>query len=161
MFTVRLEGDREVIQRFKSMPERVRRALLKKTWALAIQLADRVRRKLSGEVLNVRSGALRASIFEDVSSDATSVIGKIASSGDVKYAGIHEYGGVIPAHEILPNKKKALMFVIGGKTVFAARVQMPDVTMPERSFLRSSLAELKPAIVEGLREAAREGVNER
>ena len=160
MFSVRLEGDREVIQRLSSLPNRVRAALLKKTYALAIQLADRVRRKLSGEVLNVRSGDLRASIFEDVQSDATSVVGRVASSGDVRYAAIHEYGGTIPAHEIVPSKAQALMFVVGGKTVFARRVQIPDVQMPERSFMRSSLSEMKQQIVDGLAEAAREGARE-
>ncbi len=161
MFTVRLEGDRELIQRLRSMPDRVRRSLLKKTYALAVQLADRVRRKLSGEVLNVRTGNLRASIFEDVEQTPTSVTGRVFSSGDVKYAGIHEYGGVIPAHVVVPVKAKALMFVVGGKTVFAARANIPDIQMPERSYLRSSLADMRPAIVEGLREAAREGVRER
>lgn len=143
------------------MPDRVRRALLKKISALAVQLADRVRRKLSGEVLNVRTGNLRASIFEDVQQTSTSVIGRVASSGDVKYAGIHEYGGTIPAHEVIPTKARALAFVMGGKQVFFRRVTIPDVQMPERSFLRSSLLEMKSQIVEGIAEAAREGVKER
>ena len=56
---------------------------------------------------------------EDVTETSTSVVGRVYSSGDVKYAGIHEYGGVIPAHEVIPVKAKALHFVIGGKDVFA------------------------------------------
>ncbi len=42
---------------------------------------------------------------------------------------------------------------VGGKQVFAARVNLPAVTMPERSYLRSSLAEMADAIREELTEA--------
>jgi hypothetical protein len=38
--------------------------------------------------------------------------------------------------------------------VFAARVNLPAVTMPERSYLRSSLAETADAIRESLSEGA-------
>jgi hypothetical protein len=161
LFSVKLEGDRELIERLRSMPDRVRAALLKRVSALAVQLADRVRRKLSGEVLNVRTGNLRASIFEDVEQTATSVVGRVGSSGDVKYSRIHEYGGTIPAHEVVPVKAQALSFIMGGKRVFFRRVQIPAIQMPERSYLRSSLEEMRPAIVAGLQEAAREGVQEK
>lgn len=158
MFTVSLEGDRELVARLGSMPERVRAALLKKTYALAVQLADRVRRKLSGEVLNVRTGNLRASIFEDVQSDAASVIGRVYSSGDVKYAAAHEFGATIRIPEIVPVKAKALHFIIGGKDIFAMRARAHDVVLPERSFLRSSLVDMKAQIIAGLQEAVQEGL---
>jgi hypothetical protein len=53
------------------------------------------------------------------------------------------------------DKAKALAFAIGGKQVFAARVNLPAVTVPERSYLRSSLAE---EIVEGLSDAVVEAI---
>ena len=158
MLSVQLVGDRELVAKLQAMPARVHDALLKKVMTLALQLEAKVKQKLSGEVLNVRSGALRRSIFETIQDDPTTVVGKVASSGDVKYAGIHEFGGTIPAHEIVPNKAMALAFVIGGKQVFATRVEIPDVQMPQRSYLRSSLTEMEPQIVEGLREAVREGM---
>jgi hypothetical protein len=46
-----------------------------------------------------------------------------------------------------------LVFAIDGKQVFAAWVNLPAVTMPERSYLRSSLAEMAGEIAEGLSEA--------
>lgn len=157
MLNVSLVGDRELMAKLEAMPQRVHDALLKKVTLLALQLEAKVKQKLSGDVLNVRSGALRRSIFEAVADQLSSVIGKVASSGDVKYAGIHEFGGTIPAHEVLPDKAKALAFIVGGKQVFARRVQIPDVQMPERSYLRSALAEMAQEITEGLREAVREG----
>ncbi len=58
----------------------------------------------------------------------------------------------------MPDKAKALAFLVGGKEVFAARVNLSAVTMPERSYLRSSLAEMADAIREGLSEAAVEAM---
>ena len=44
------------------------------------------------------------------------------------------------------SKAKALAFAIGGKQVFAARVNLPAIAMPERSYMRSSLAEMADEI---------------
>ena len=71
----------------------------------------------------------------------------------MKYAAIHEFGGTIPPHQIVPDKAKALAFAVDGKQVFAARVvNLPAVTMPERSYMRSSLAEMADEIREELTE---------
>ncbi len=77
----------------------------------------------------------------------------LAASPDIKYAAIHEYGGVIPPHQIVPDKAKALAFLVGGKQAFAARVNLPVIAMPERSYMRASLAEMADEIREGLSEA--------
>ncbi len=46
-----------------------------------------------------------------------------------------------------------LALVVGGKQAFAARVQIPTVTMPARSYMRSSLAEMADEIRQELSEA--------
>jgi phage gpG-like protein len=140
-----------------AMPERIRDALLAKSNALAAALQERIRQKLTGEVLQTRSGALAASIVASIAEEPQGIAVRIAST-DVKYAAIHEFGGTIPPHQIVPNKAKALAFVIGGKQVFATRVQIPAVTMPERSYMRSSLAEMAEAIRDGLSEAVVDGL---
>lgn len=157
MISAEVRGSKELATKFDGMTAAVHASLLKKIYSLTIQLATRVRRKLTGEVLQVRSGNLRASIHEDVKDTPTEIIGRVFSSGDVKYAGIHEYGGVVPAHVVVPNKARALAFVVGGKQVFAMRANIPDVKMPERSYMRSSLVEMKSDIIAGLTEAARQG----
>ena len=108
--------------------------------------------------LHVRSGNLRRSIHSVVESGGTSIKGKVSSSGDVKYAGTHEFGGTIHVPDIVATKAKALHFVVGGKDVFAKSVKAHDITMPERSFLRSSLEEMRGEIVGGLNEAVGEGL---
>ena len=77
---------------------------------------------------------------------------------DVKYAAIHEFGGTIPPHQIVPDKARALAFLVGGKQVFAARVNLPAITMPERSYMRSSLAEMAGEIHDELDVAVVEAI---
>lgn len=139
-------------------PGRLRDALSEKANALAADLAGKIQQKLAGAVLSPRTGALARSIMTTIEESAANISVTIATSGDVKYAAIHEFGGTIPPHQIVPDKAKALAFAIGGKQVFAARINLPAVTMPERSYMRSSLAEMAGAIREGLSEAAVEAM---
>lgn len=135
------------------LPERLREALAAKASALAAALEAKVQQKLAGGVLNARSGALARSIVTTIEETSSGIAVSIASNGDVKYAAIHEFGGTIPPHQIVPDKARALAFAVAGKQVFATRVNLPAVTMPERSYLRSSLAEMAEEIGEGLGEA--------
>lgn len=156
---VTLVGDRELIARLDSMPREVRQMLRQKVRSLALRLKARIQRdKLSGQVLNVVTGALRRSIHDVVKEDTHSVTGEVRSSGDVKYAGIHEFGGRTKAHIIEPRKKDALAFMLGGKMVFAKRVNHPGSKMPERSYMRSALSEMAPTIQRELREAVIQGL---
>ncbi len=132
------------------MPERVRDALSAKANALAAELEAKVQQKLAGSVLNTRTGALAGSIVASIEESSATISVRIATSGDIKYAAIHEFGGMIPPHQIVPDKAKALAFLVGGKQVFAARVNLPALTMPERSYLRASLAEMAGQIAEEL-----------
>lgn len=140
------------------LPARVRAALAEKAEPLAAALQAKVEQKLSGEVLDARSGALARSLIATVAESPAGVCVRVATSADVKYAAIHEFGGAIPPHEIVPDKARALAFAVGGKEVFAARVNLPTVTMPERSYMRSSLAELADQIREELRAAVMEAM---
>ena len=140
------------------MPDQVRQALSSKANALAVALEAKIQQKLSGGVLNMRSGALASSIVATVDESSADVSVRIGTSGDIKYAAIQEFGGTIPPHEIVPDKAKALAFVVGGKQVFAARVNLPAVTLPERSYLRSSLAEMAGEIRDELSGAVAEAM---
>jgi phage gpG-like protein len=150
--TVEVRGAAGALDR---IPPAVSRAVEAKVRALTLNLQSHVvRDKLQGQVLNHRSGALSRSIQQDVNRSGSATIGRVFSSGDVKYAGIHEFGGQTPPHEILPNKAKALSFLMEGKRIFAQRVQHPGSKMPERSFLRSSLGDMAEEIILGIRQAA-------
>ena len=119
----------------------VRAIVVRRCTAFALKWEALAKKKLSGEVLNVRTGALRSSVSHEVAEDGDSVTVKVFSSG-VSDAAIHEYGGVTKPHDIVPTKAKALHFIMGGKDVFAKIVHHPGSRMPERSYIRSSLADL-------------------
>lgn len=159
MIAVDIEDSR-IQARLDAMPDNIFRKMRARAIELRLDLESLVISKLSGVVLNVRSGALRQSIFGDEPrADKTGITERVASAADVKYGAIHEFGGTINVPEIEPVKARALHFLSGGKDVFAMRVQAHTVTMPERSYMRSSLAEMREKIVAGLQSAAKEGAS--
>lgn len=157
MFALALDGLEETSARLEGYPAALQAALGAKADELAAALADLVKTdKLSGGVLNTRSGALSDSIAATVTADADGVLASVGSVGDVKYAAIQEYGGKTSAHEILPVKGSALAFVIGDTQHFARRIEHPGSVIPERSYLRSALGDMKDEIVDALAGAATE-----
>ena len=127
---------------------------------MADQLLTLVRSKLTGGVLQPRTGALAASIGVDGPRiEGDRVVTTLFAGADLKYAAIQEYGGVTSPHDILPSRAKALAFLAGGERVFARIVHHPGSRIPERSYLRSSFAEMaaevdaemKPAVIDAIR----------
>ena len=53
---------------------------------------------------------------------------------------------VLPARLVLPQRGRALAFPWRGQERFFARVSVPPAAMPERSFMRSALADMAPEI---------------
>jgi phage gpG-like protein len=156
MFTLDVRGVDETSARFDAYPAALQAALGAKATELATALADLVKNKLSGAVLNTSSGALRDSIAAGVTADSDGVVASVGSEGDVKYAAIQEYGGKTSAHEILPVKDDVLAFVAGDGQHFARRIEHPGSVIPERSYLRSSLEDMKDEILSALAGTAAE-----
>jgi phage gpG-like protein len=147
MLQLNLDGQNDLIDRFSAMPERLRAALAAKSDALAQRLCSTVvDEKLAGGVLNVASGTLRNSIRWQVIQQGDQIGASIFSDGSAPYAAIQEYGGKSAAHDILPDKARALAFLIRGKMAFARVVHHPGSQIPERSYLRSALDEQGGAI---------------
>lgn len=159
MINIELQGQEQLLARFESMPGRLRDALLRKMHVVTQDIRNYiVTQKLSGQVVNKRTGNLQRSITPDVSSSGSSVTGKVFSSGDVKYAGILEYGGQTAPHEIVATKAQALAFMMGGKQVFFKRVNHPGSKIEARRFMRDSLKEETPYIRDQIQAAANEAV---
>lgn len=158
MLTLEVVGDRQLLVKMRGMSKRVHEELLKATTGLSFDLMALVKRKLSGDVLNAISGKLRDSIFQEVNDDGNSVQGRVASDGTVKYAAIHEFGGVINIPDIYPVNAQALHFFMGGEEIFAKYARAHTVVMPERSYMRSSLVDMKEQIKEELTEAVMRGM---
>lgn len=139
-------GTDGVLRRLNRLQPKLDELLFAVTQKLTIDLQTYVKqKKLSGRppgALNNQTGLLRASINAEVERIAPAVIqGTVGTN--VIYARIHEFGGVI-----VPKNAVVLHFQIGGIDIFAKQV-----TIPERSFLRSSLAENRPKILQGFQQA--------
>jgi phage gpG-like protein len=138
---IALIGGAAIAAKLDSIPARMRGELDQGIGRLALRAQALVRDKLSGEVLKVRSGKLRASVTEQMAGGAGSV-GAILSSA-VPYAAVHEYGfsGTQNVRESLRTVRQAF-----GKPISpvqaVVRAHSRQVDFPERSFLRSALAEL-------------------
>ncbi len=156
MLNVTIE-DQKLVQQLTDMPARLRSMLYKTVFTLALKLQKHiVVDKLQGQVLGHRSGNLQRSIQNDVTQNGPGVYGRVFSSGDVKYAAIHEFGGRIPAHIIEPKNGEALRFIMNGKEVFARRVNHPGSNRPERSFMRSSLRDMRAEIISSIEKTVQE-----
>jgi phage gpG-like protein len=151
MLQISLEGQSELSERLAILPDDLRAALAEKMNALAQEIFTQiVDVNLSGGVLNAHTGALRDSVKlrEDNQDSAFTV--EIATDGSAPYDAIQEYGGKTAAHEIIPDKARALAFMFNGKQFFARRVQHPGSLIPERSYLRSALEERSEDIRQAL-----------
>ena len=121
---------------------------------LAQQLQRKVQsEKLSGQVLGVRSGALRAGIAFDVKDSGTRMTATVGSAAP--YARFLEYG-TASSYLILPRSARALAFPWKGETRFFKAVTHPP--LPARSFLRSALAEFDTEIEAGMKDALDEAL---
>lgn len=138
----RLYGGKELVERLRTMPARVQNALSVKLKVMASEFSEYVKQdKLSGQVLNTASGKLKSSIYARVYTSKSKVTMSTGSRGDVPYAAIHEYGGHTAAHAIFPSKARVLRYMRDGSTMYALSVMHPGSDIPERSYMRSALAD--------------------
>lgn len=106
--------------------------------------------KLSGQVLNQRSGNLKNSGFVEIEQGSGQITGFVGFGRTVPYAAILNYGGSIEIPEV---SGKLMVFNRGGATVFTMKHRAFTVNMPARNYLETSLEEREPAITQGFRDA--------
>ncbi len=132
-------------------------ALRDRAEALYARLLAKVEANLSGDVLQSRSGALKASVVGTLVFGGETIEASIGSEG-VPYAAIQEFGGQTPAHDIAPIKAQALAFAGIGGQVFARRVHHPGSAIPARAPFGSALEALRGEITDGLKAAVLDAV---
>lgn len=169
MITGQVTGSAEAIQRLKAITPGIRSALEQKIQQLTIKLQRKVvSNKLQGQALNVRTGRLQRSIEQAMVKDPQSITGIVSTN--VVYARIHEYGGVIH----MPARMSKVYRSIDSKGAFRNNGRFAkksrsnfetehetkayDIHMPERSFLRSALADMREEILAGINDAVKEGL---
>jgi phage gpG-like protein len=154
-----LLGGEALVQRFEGMVPKFTGLMTQSIGRLTLTLLRNVKaNKLSGQVLNVRTGRLRRSINQRMEGlNTEKVAGYVGTN--VVYARPHEYGfkGNVPVKAHLRNIKTAF-----GKSISPVTVQVQGYTRkvdtPEKSFLRSALAEMDDAIRAEIRGAVTEAI---
>jgi len=105
-----------------------------------------MRNRLSGQVLNVRTGNLRRSIHHQVTSSGGLVVGEVNTN--VRYGAAHEYGfaGTVNVKASMRQIRQAFGRPLKSPRYVQIRAHSRNVRLPERSFLRSALCDMKPGI---------------
>lgn len=154
--TATTTGTQEVQLRLPRISDAVRRALRPEVVSLTQLLTNLIREKLSGQVLNRRSGRLYNSVRGELVESPTRIGGEVATRG-VPYGPIHEFGGIIKH----PGSSKYQSWIGGdGNRVHTHFTRPHDIPIPERSYMRSSLAERTAEIIERLTRAAKTAAKE-
>ena len=131
--------------KFNSMPKTLGNKLSRTMEEVINELKSKVvDDKLNGGALNRRTGNLFRSITSNVVTETDNVVGTVSTRG-IRYAAIHEYGGTVRTR-LGTGKGKPK---VGGKATFE---------MPMRSYMRSSLQEMKEDIINKLSNAVNEAI---
>lgn len=158
MLKIEFIGDKEVASRLQLYSPKVYESLLITITKLSIELQAKIKReKLTGQVLKTRTGTLRRSINFRVDKTTTDIIGRVGIGADAaKYGIMHEFGfkGVENVRGHLRTIKQAFGRSIAPRQIVVSS-HTRTVNYPERSFMRTALAEMRPQIQEQISKAVK------
>jgi phage gpG-like protein len=165
MMGVKIIGGKEVADAIRRLGKEASREIDAETGRAGKDLKGAIRAKLTGDVLNVGTNELRNSFKVRRTGSAMH-----AGGTNVRYAAIHEYGGIIKpkrakniaipigSRKGSPRKYNDLSFIMPGGTKLlidatgeAQYVLKPSVKIPKRPYMAPSLEERRPIILERAR----------
>lgn len=144
--------------------EAARISIFSRVRSLTEDLETEIKANLSGKVLKPGNPpALRDSVDHDVVGTELVTVGRVFT-GDIPYAEIQEHGGKIRTPDIYPVSAAALAFIspggllpvgksVSNEMTFAMHTAAHDTNIPERSYARRALAQMKARIIAELTEA--------
>ena len=159
MIAATIVGAEAVEARLAALPAAVEDGLARAFARLSLDLEAAVARKLSGEVLRARSGALRGSVQVTLSRADGTVTLSLGST--LPYSAFQEYGfdGTESVRAQLRTIRQAFGRTLRqGTEQIAVRPYSRRVDYPAHSFLRSALADLAPEIESELKAAVAEAI---
>jgi phage gpG-like protein len=153
---------RNLQETYRRMSAAINPALRAQLEEIGVELSAYIKaEKLSGQVLKTRTGTLRRSITHKVHEKGR-YANTLEVGTNVEYAAIHEFGfkGTVR----VPSHDRVVTMAFGKplKEPVTANVRAHNrhVEMPERSFLRSSVADHRDEIRTALRAAVRDALEE-
>lgn len=151
IITGQVLGAERVAAKFADDAASATKRLAPRVQRLGLKLLARVKAKLSDDVLHVKTGRLRRSVNEATTIDGsavTSTVGTPVSYGAFWERGFH---GV---EQVAAHERKIAHPAKGSAAVALVRAHSRKVNQAPRSFLVSSLNELRPHIVAELSKGA-------
>jgi phage gpG-like protein len=144
---VKFSGDDKLIANFRGMGPAVERAGAASIKRSTMKVLRKAKEKVSGGVLKNRTGTLRRAINARFVGSAGFIVGIVGIK--LRYAAAHEFG----CHKTVTVKAHLRMM----KTAWGRPVKQPRkitvsshpmrMNLPERSYLRSSLRDLRSDIL--------------
>lgn len=152
--SVQIDASR-VNLKLEQIPDDARAAIVDAIIDFGGRLVD-LSRARAETLLQVKSGKFVSRIRFALRHRKNSIAGRVYSSDP--RANLFEWGGKTGAHEILPNKAQALMFVFNGKASFFAGVHHPGGTYAARKIIHGAFDPMKSQISAALEGAVGEAV---
>jgi phage gpG-like protein len=154
-----LVGAERVVAFLELLPPKAMAAIKADVSRLAVLLLRKVKEeKLSGQVLKNQTGTLRRSINMRVEASSQEVVGSVGTN--LRYAKAHEFGFQgsvnVPAH--LRMMKQAWGKPVKNPRKIEISAHPMKMNLPERSFLRTAMAEMEAEIRAGLEAAVAKGM---
>lgn len=116
----------DLSDKLDKLPEAVKDALRQEAESLVGELLADIRGRF-GSVFKVVDGSYLGSIQSRVKVNPKSVVGAVFTKAE--FAGVDEWGGHLPAHDIAPKSARALHFLDNSADVFAGLVHNPGANI--------------------------------
>ena len=158
MINAYLIGDDAVLAWLRAAPDAIGSGIARAITQLGIDLRRKIQEdELSGQILAIRSGLLRSSIDLQIDEHSEGISATVFT--DSQYAHAHEYGfaGTVDVKASLRRMTKAFGRPISEKEI-NVRGYHRRMELPERSFLRSALEEMDPAVRDEVEASLREAL---
>ncbi|MGX2581625.1 HK97 gp10 family phage protein [Acinetobacter baumannii] len=154
MINYHVDGDANLSATVDRIDAEVRQSIARSTLKLLIKVK---REKLNGQVLNKRTGRLGRSITQKLIELSNGVAGIVGTN--VEYAAAHEYGF---NEEVTVKAHLRMIKMAFGKSINPKQVNIKahtrKVDLPEKSFLRSALEEMRKEIKQDLEVSIQRGI---
>jgi hypothetical protein len=160
VISAQLVGDEQLLQRLRALHDAINAGLARCITQLGIDLQRNVQQdKLSGQVLKTGTGALKSSIDRRVDQSDRGAATNVFT--ELRYGAAQEYGftGTVSVGASLRRIRQAFGRPIAEKTI-SVRAYDRRMSLPERSFLRSALEDMTPAIGEAINAAVAEAISD-
>ncbi len=155
---VRIIGDQGVLATLRGMTPQVVSAATASIRRSTMRVLARAKEKVSGDVLKNRTGTLRRAINQRVETGGSRVVGTVGIK--LTYAAAHEFGfkGTVNVKSHLRMMRVAWGRPVANPHKITVNAHPTKMNLRERSFLRSSLKDLRSDIIADLQASVTKAV---